>query len=288
MAMATPFRNDGKLDLDSTEKLTQHLIGNEVDYLVVQGTTGEAATMTEYEKRTHLEHVLTINDGQKPVLLGFSGNNTQQMLEALESFPLDRVDGLLIASPYYNKPTQEGLYQHYTKLAQASPLPIMLYNVPGRTGSNILPSTVVRLAREQEKVFGIKEASANMDQVMDLIQKKPEDFMVVSGEDDLTLPLISVGGEGVISVTGNAYPYLFRRMVWASLTGKMDEARRDHYALLEVMKALFSEGNPGGIKELLSHMGICGNTLRLPLANVSEATSLRLKELMASESLLAE
>ncbi len=282
VAMATPFQSDKKLDLDGLEKLTKHLINKNTDFLVVQGTTGEAVTMSEDEKRLALDKVIEVNDGRLPVVLGFSGNDTEAQVAALKEWNMSGVDALLIASPYYNKPDQKGLYQHYKALAEASERPIILYNVPGRTGSNILPDTVIRLAEDLEAIIGIKEASGNMGQVMDLIDRKPTDFPVLSGEDDLTLPIIGIGGEGVISVVGNAYPKTFRRMVWAALQGDLKEAQNDHYSLLRVIEDLFAEGNPSGIKELLMHMGICGNTVRPPLANVSEGLSqelFRLSEL---------
>ncbi len=276
VAMATPFQEDGKLDLEGLEKLTMHLINNSTDFLVVQGTTGEAVTMTDDEKRASLDRILEVNDARLPVVLGFSGNNTQAQLQALKEWNLEGVDALLVASPYYNKPDQKGLYQHYKALADATDRPIILYNVPGRTGSNILPDTVIRLAEDLDPIIGIKEASGNMGQVMDLISRKPEGFPVLSGEDDLTLPIIGVGGEGVISVVGNAYPRFFRRMVWSALQGDLKEAQRDHYSLLPVIKGLFAEGNPSGIKEMLMHLGICGNTVRLPLVNVSDELSQQL------------
>jgi 4-hydroxy-tetrahydrodipicolinate synthase len=279
VAMATPFQKDGKLDLDGLDKLTRHLINNDADFLVVQGTTGEAVTMTEDEKRLSLDRVIEVNDARLPVVLGFSGNNTKAQVDALKEWNMEGVDALLVASPYYNKPDQKGLYKHYQALAEATDRPIILYNVPGRTGSNILPDTVIRLAEDFESIIGIKEASGNMAQVMDLIDRKPTKFPVLSGEDDLTLPILSLGGEGVISVVGNAYPRIFRRMVWAALQGDLKEAQKDHYSLFRVIEGLFAEGNPSGIKEMLMHIGICGNTVRLPLANVSDELSRELLEL---------
>ena len=279
VAMATPFRDDGKLDLDGLVKLTEHLIDNDADFLVVQGTTGEAVTMIDDEKRLALDKVIEVNDGRLPVVLGFSSNNTEAQVDALKEWDMKGVDALLVASPYYNKPDQKGLYQHYKALAEATEVPIILYNVPGRTGSNILPDTVVRLAEDFDPIIAIKEASGNMGQVMDLIDKKASAFPVLSGEDDLTLPIIGLGGEGVISVVGNAYPRNFRRMVWAGLQGELKEAQRDHYELLPVIRGLFAEGNPSGIKEMLMHLGICGNRVRLPLANVSDELSRSLAKL---------
>ncbi|MFB6258434.1 MAG: 4-hydroxy-tetrahydrodipicolinate synthase [Flavobacteriales bacterium] len=279
VAMTTPFQKDGELDLEGLEKLTVHLINNDADFLVVQGTTGEAVTMTEDEKRLALDKVIEVNGGRLPVVLGFSGNDTNAQVRALKEWNMKGLDALLVASPYYNKPDQKGLYHHYQALAKATETPIILYNVPGRTGSNILPDTVIRLAEDFEAIIGIKEASGNMGQVMDLISRKPEGFPVLSGEDDLTLPILGVGGEGVISVVGNAYPRIFRRMVWAALQGDLKEAQKEHYALLPIIKGLFEEGNPCGIKELLMHIGIGSNTVRPPLVNVSKELSNRLLEL---------
>ena len=288
VAMATPFQEDGKLDLEGVEKLTRHLVNNNADFLVVQGTTGEAVTMTESEKRSALDRTIEVNDGRIPVVLGFSGNNTEAQVAALKEWDLTGVDALLVASPYYNKPDQKGLYQHYKALAAATDRPIILYNVPGRTGSNILPDTVVRLAEDLDPIIAIKEASGSMGQVMDLIDRKPADFPVLSGEDDLTLPIIGLGGEGVISVVGNAYPGTFRRMVRAALQGDLKGAQQDHYTLLPLIKGLFAEGNPSGVKEMLMHMGISGNNVRLPLANVSKELSQELLELSKKPELKTE
>ncbi len=283
VAMVTPFTPEGKVDLDGLSNLTHHIVSNNADYLVVQGTTGEAATLSEEEKDLVLGHIQEVNNDRVPVVLGYGGNNTQAMLDGLDEKDLSGVDALLIASPYYNKPSQEGMYLHYKALSEKSPLPIILYNVPGRTGSNILPETVARLGEECDNIIAIKEASGDMEQVMRLIEIKPKSLSVLSGEDPLTLPIIAAGGEGVISVVGNAYPRIFHRMVWATLQGELKEARRDHYFLQEIIGQLFVEGNPAGIKEMLKHMGICGNTLRLPLANVGEKTSHRLLELSKKE-----
>lgn len=285
VAMATPFQEDGRLDLEGLEKLTTHLLNNGTDLLVVQGTTGEAVTMSEEEKRLALDRVIEINDRRAPIVLGFSGNDTEAQVRALREWNLDGVDALLIAAPYYNKPDQKGLYKHYEALAEASERPIILYNVPGRTGVNILPETVVRLAEDLDPIIGIKEASGDMGQVMDLIDRKPDDFPVLSGEDDLTLPIMGVGGEGVISVVGNGYPWKFRRMVWSVLQGDLKEARAQHYSLLRMIEALFKEGNPSGIKELLMHMGICSNKVRAPLANVSRELSQEILGLSELEAL---
>ncbi len=270
VAMVTPFDSNGNVDYPGLEKLTNHLIDQGADYLVVQGTTGESATLNTQEKKDVLQKVKDVNAGRLPIVLGIGGNNTSLVLEQIKSADLNGVSAILSASPYYNKPTQEGIYQHFKVLAEASPLPIILYNVPGRTASNLTADTTLRLARDFDKIIAIKEASANMDQVMEIIEKKPADFMMISGEDALTLPIIACGGVGVISVVANAYPGQFAEMVRATRDGDLEKARKLHYLLLEFIGLLFSEGNPGGIKSALKAMGICEDHLRLPLWPVSE------------------
>ena len=250
--------------------MTKHLIDNGADYLVVQGTTGESATLNSDEKKEVLRKVKEVNDGQLPIVLGIGGNNTAAVIENIQSAELEGVSAILSASPYYNKPTQEGIYQHYKALASVSPLPIILYNVPGRTASNISADTTLRLARDFDKIIAIKEASADMDQVMEIIEKKPDEFMMISGEDALTLAISACGGVGVISVVANAYPRQFSDMVKAVGSGDLVTARTKHYLLLEFINLLFAEGNPGGIKSALKSKGICDDHLRLPLWPVSE------------------
>jgi len=270
VAMVTPFDGNGNVDYNGLSSLTKHLIDNGADYLVVQGTTGESATLNSDEKKEVLRKVKEVNDGQLPIVLGIGGNNTAAVIENIQSAELEGVSAILSASPYYNKPTQEGIYQHYKALAAVSPLPIILYNVPGRTASNISTDTTLRLARDFDKIIAIKEASADMDQVMEIIEKKPDEFMMISGEDALTLAITACGGVGVISVVANAYPKQFSEMVSSVRSGDLVTARTKHYLLLEFINLLFAEGNPGGIKSALKSKGICDDYLRLPLWPVSE------------------
>jgi 4-hydroxy-tetrahydrodipicolinate synthase len=270
VAMITPFDKDHNLDVNALEKLTEHLIKDGADYLVVQGTTGESATLSAEEKTEVLNKVKEVNDSRLPIVLGIGGNNTAAVVKELKSRDLEGVTAILSASPYYNKPTQEGIYRHYEALSKASDLPIILYNVPGRTASNITARTTLRLANDFENIIGIKEASADMDQVMEIIKHKADDFLMISGEDGLTLPIIACGGVGVISVVANAFPGDFSKMVQFTKEGKLGEARRIHYRLMDFISMLFAEGNPGGIKAALKAMDICEDHLRLPLVTVSE------------------
>ncbi|MDX5326038.1 MAG: 4-hydroxy-tetrahydrodipicolinate synthase [Bacteroidota bacterium] len=270
VALVTPFHEDGGLDETGLANLVNHVIDGGVEYLVVLGTTGESATQTKEEKKRVLEVVKTINDGRRPIVLGVGGNNTQQVIEDIASADLRGVDAILSVSPYYNKPTQEGIYQHYKAIALKCPLPIILYNVPGRTSSNISATTTLRLAEDFENIIAVKEASGNMEQIMEIIQNKPDDFLVISGDDNLTFPMIAMGGAGVISVSGQGFPSIFSQMVRDGLAGKMVEAREAHYRLFEITRMLFSEGNPGGIKAVLHHIGICKEHMRLPLWPISD------------------
>ena len=273
VALITPFRSNGSVDYAGLQKVVEHQINGGVDYIVVLGTTGESVTLTSEEKKQVLAQVIEVVHHRVPIVLGIGGNNTAEVVHTLQSYDLSGVDGILSVSPYYNKPTQEGIYQHYRALAQASLLPILLYNVPGRTASNITADTTLRLARDFKNIVGIKEASANLDQIATIIKHRPKDFLVISGDDALTLPILALGGDGVISVTGNALPVEFSRLVEAAMKDDMITARREHYKLLELMTYLFLEGNPGGIKETLSILGLCEKHMRLPLVNVGEATA---------------
>ena len=271
VAMVTPFNADGAIDFNGLEKLTNFLIDEGVNYLVVQGTTGESPVLSHAEKQAVLDKVIEINNGRLPVVFGIGGNNTLSVGEGFKTFNLNGVSAILSASPYYNKPTQEGIYQHYKHLNDQSNLPIIVYNVPGRTSSNILPETTLRMAHDLENIVAIKEASGNMEQIMHLIQHKPENFLVISGDDGITMPLIAAGADGVISVIGNGFPKEFSEMVAAGLNDNNKLARSLHYKLLTITPLLFQEGNPAGIKEVLAHKGIIKNHLRLPLVNVSES-----------------
>ncbi|TNE80506.1 MAG: 4-hydroxy-tetrahydrodipicolinate synthase [Bacteroidetes bacterium] len=278
VAMVTPFNKDGAVDFPALKKLTNHLIDNDIDYLVVMGTTGESATLSKQEKEEIHATVKAENQGKLTYVAGLGGNNTAELVQEFKKFNYDGVDAILSVSPYYNKPSQAGIIQHYTALADASKKPIILYNVPGRTGSNMTAETTLKLA-EHPNIAGMKEASANFEQIMEIMRNKPEGFNVVSGDDALTLPLLGIGLDGVISVIANAYPKRFSELVKEGLSGNFIASRLCHYELLPIMQAIFDDGNPGGIKEVLEYLGICEKTVRLPLANVNEQTKTKLLSL---------
>jgi 4-hydroxy-tetrahydrodipicolinate synthase len=272
VAMVTPFTHDFKIDIDALKKLTEFLIINGTDYLVVQGTTGESPCLSAVEKELVLDTVIEINAGRLPIIYGIGGNNTLAVAEQLKNFKRTDVDAILSVSPYYNKPTQEGIIEHYKMISDTTNHPIILYNVPGRTSSNVLADTTIKIANECKNVIAVKEASGNLEQIMSIINNTPKDFLVISGDDALTMPIIAVGGDGVISVVGNGFPKEFSDMVSHGLKNENEEAKRLHYKILPIISHLFSEGNPAGIKEVLKLKGIMKNTVRLPLINVSEST----------------
>lgn len=279
VAMVTPFTNDLEIDFEALKQLTEHQVSNGVNYLVVMGTTGENPTISEFEQSRILETVIETNEQRIPVVFGIGGNNTKAVVERLKSFNnYEGISGILSASPYYNKPNQAGIVDHYTQLADASQAPIILYNVPGRTGSMMHLDTILKLA-EHENIIAIKEASGNFDHCMQLIKSKPEDFMVISGDDNYTLPYIALGMSGVISVIANAYPKEFSQMVRYGLDGNIENARYLHYRLLPIMNAIYDDGNPGGIKVVLREMGICGDALRPPLHTVLKEVDAKISEL---------
>jgi len=280
VALVTPFTNDNKIDFEALEKLINHVIKGGVNYLVALGTTAETPTLTQEEKRELLAFVVKVNAGRVPVVCGIGGNNTAEVLSQLKEFDLNGVTGILSVAPYYNKPTQEGIYLHFKAIAEATDKPIILYNVPGRTVTNILPATVIRLAREFSNIVAIKEASGNLVQCMELIQNKPAKFAVLSGDDDLVLSQIAIGMEGVISVAANCFTKDFTYMVNAALVNKFDKARDIHYKLLDGIRLLFTEGNPSGVKCVLTSMEICENNLRLPLVPVSASTNIKIHDFM--------
>jgi 4-hydroxy-tetrahydrodipicolinate synthase len=286
VAMVTPFKKDLTVDIPALKKLTDHLIDNGADYLVVMGTTGETPTLDKEDKKLVLETVIATAAGRKPIVLGLGGNNTHDLCLQLDRMDTTGLTALLSVAPYYSKPTQNGFYEHYKALSEHAKLPIILYNVPGRTGSNMLADTTLRIAFDCRNVIGIKEASGNMEQIMTIIRDRRKDFMVISGDDSITLPLIAAGADGVISVVGNAFPKEFSAMVHHALKGEMTEARNLHYKLLEVTQLLFIEGNPAGIKEVLSHLDICENYLRLPLTPVSQLISERMRRVMIDEEFI--
>lgn len=270
VAMVTPFDKEHAVDYSALTKLTRYLIDNGVDYLVVQGTTGESVTLSKDEKKKVLTCIQEENKGQLPIVLGMGSNNTAALIDTIKNTDFTGIDAILSVAPYYNKPTQEGIYQHFTAVADTSPVPVVLYNVPGRTSVNILPQTVLKLAKHPT-IIAVKEASGSFSQIMEIIGNKPDDFLVISGDDDLVQPFIAVGGDGVISVVGNAYPRIFSDMVHASLNDEMPLSRELHYKILPIIPLLFQEGNPAGVKEVLKHKGIGGNFVRLPLVPVTEA-----------------
>lgn len=276
IALITPFHPDGSVDYDGLSRLIDHVITGGVDYVVSLGTTGETATLTTEEKAQILRHTVETVNGRVPVIAGFGGNNTRQVIDDILQADLSGITAILSASPYYNKPTQEGIYQHYMAIATAAPIPVILYNVPGRTSSNITATTTLRLAHDHPNIIGIKEASGNLEQCMDIVKDKPDGFLVISGEDALTLPMISFGMDGVISVIGNAFPQSYSQLVQLAMQGNFSAATQLQWKLADMLKLLFVEGNPAGVKCALRHIGICGDTLRLPLVNVSKATDDRI------------
>ena len=281
VALVTPFQSNGQVDFSALQRLVEHQIKNGTDYLVVQGTTGESATLSLEEKKSVLDFIIEINAKRLPVVLGIGGNNTASVVEAIKSTDLKDVDGILSVSPYYNKPSQEGIYQHYKTISVATSKPIILYNVPGRTMSNVLAQTTLRIARDCKNIVAVKEASGNLEQVMEIINNKPEGFVVLSGDDALTLPHMAIGGDGVISVVANAFPKRFSTLVHAAMENNMDLAREKHYELIEVIQQLFADGNPGGVKHVLKLLNICEDNLRLPLVPVSKEVADKLYALTA-------
>jgi 4-hydroxy-tetrahydrodipicolinate synthase len=269
VALVTPFDADGHVDYPALTRLIQHVTKGGVDYLVVMGTTGESATLSKDEKAAVLHHVKEVNAGQLPIVYGVGGNNTAELVHQLTHKDPSGLAGILSVTPYYNKPTQEGLYQHYKALAQVSPLPIILYNVPGRTGVNMTAETTLRLARDFSNIKAVKEASGNLDQINRICKDKPVGFEVISGDDNLTYPMIALGARGVISVVGQATPKVFSDMVRLALEGRFSEALPLHNRLFDFTNQLFEQGNPGGVKAALAALGVMDNRLRLPLVPVS-------------------
>jgi 4-hydroxy-tetrahydrodipicolinate synthase len=280
VALVTPFNEDGSVDYTSLTKLVNHVIDNGVNYLVALGTTAETPTLTAEEKLQVLNHVIDTNKGRVPLVCGIGSNNTAEVLHLLATYPMDKIDGILTVVPYYNKPVQEGMYQHFKAIANATDKPIILYNVPGRTVANMQAATTLRLANEFKHIVAVKEASGNMAQCMELVQGAPEHFAILSGDDDLVLPQVAIGMQGVISVAANCYTKDFTTMVNSALDGNYEAARKLHYKLLQGIGLLFAEGNPAGVKFVLAEMGICKNHLRLPLVPVTPALADKTKAYM--------
>ena len=281
IALVTPFQSNGDLDQPALVRLVNHCIAGGVEFLVALGTTGETATLTSEEKNRVLQTVAETANGRVPLVVGVGGNNTRAVCDALHSGMPEGYSGVLSVSPYYNKPTQEGIYQHYKAVCGSTDAPVILYNVPGRTGSNVLAETTLRVAHDCPNAVAMKEASGNLEQAMALVQGAPDGFEVLSGDDNLTLPLIASGATGVISVSGQAYPGLFSQMVRDARSGHLDRARTAHYALFRFTQLLFAEGNPGGIKAALAQLEVMENQLRLPLVPVSSSLQGELRKAMA-------
>ncbi|MFM6924251.1 MAG: 4-hydroxy-tetrahydrodipicolinate synthase [Ferruginibacter sp.] len=277
VAIVTPFKSTMEVDYDALGKLLDTVIKDGVDYIVSLGTTGETPTLDTEEQFDIIHYTVEKVHGRVPIVVGVGGNNTKEVMENLQSYPLEKAAAVLCASPYYNKPSQEGIFQHYKNLASASPKPVLLYNVPGRTGSNISAETTLRLAKEVDNIAGIKEASGNMVQCMHILRDRPADFLVVSGDDHVTLPLIACGMDGVISVAANCFPKDFSDMVRFCLQGDFAAARPLHYKCLEGNDLLFAENNPAGVKAFLYEQGLIENVLRLPLVPLSSSIHQKVK-----------
>jgi 4-hydroxy-tetrahydrodipicolinate synthase len=280
VALVTPFHSDGSIDFSSLKKLLTHTAKG-VDYFVVMGTTGESATMTKEEKKEVLKFVQNNNPKKLPLVYGIGGNNTAAVLEEIEATNFRGINAILSVSPYYNKPSQEGIYQHFKKVADASPVPVILYNVPGRTSSNLSADTTLRLA-QHKNIIGVKEASGNLEQCMKIAKEKPANFLLISGDDLLTVPICSIGGVGVISVLANAFPTLFQKMIEYALAGNYVKAKIEAFKLIEINGPMYEEGNPTGVKYLLSQLKICHPYVRLPLVEPSTRLKTKIEKVLTA------
>jgi 4-hydroxy-tetrahydrodipicolinate synthase len=278
VAVVTPFKNDSSIDFSALGRVINHVIKGGINYIVVLGTTGESVTLTKDEKQAVISYVLEVADSRVPLIVGIGGNNTQEVINNIRHTDFTGIDGLLSVTPYYNKPAQRGIFQHFKAIATWSPVPVIMYNVPGRTGCNISADTCLELAHNCENIKGIKEASGDLSQIMKIMKGKPENFGLISGDDMLTIPIISAGGIGVISVLGNAFPAACAELVNHALKNNFKLAREIQFHYLEMIELLFTEGNPAGIKAMLSVMNICQNNLRLPLVPVSRPTMTRIQK----------
>ena len=272
VAIVTPFKNDTSIDFNALGNIVEHVINGGVNYIVGLGTTGEATTLTKIEKQAIITYLVDSIGKRVPLVIGIGGNNTQEIINFIRETDLSGVDAILSVAPYYNKPTQRGLFMHFKTIANSTKIPVILYNVPGRTCSNISPETCIDLAKACDNIIGIKEASGNLKQIMDIIKGKPDGFLVISGDDLLTIPIIAVGGSGLISVIGNAYPSQISGIVSYALKNNFKSARDTQFKLLEMIDLMFADGNPAGIKALLSSMNLAENNLRLPLVPVTDQT----------------
>ncbi|WP_111682996.1 4-hydroxy-tetrahydrodipicolinate synthase [Winogradskyella tangerina] len=270
VALITPFKSDLSIDFDALERLVEHNIENGTEYLVISGTTGESVTVTSEEKKALIKFIAKVNKGRLPLVLGIGGNNTSAIIEEIKTTDLSDISAILSVSPYYSKPTQEGIYQHFKAVAEVSPLPIILYNVPGRTSSNMLPETTIRLANDFENIIAVKEAGNNVHQYLELLRTKPDDFLILSGDDDLALGVALAGGSGVISVIGQALPKEFTEMIRLGIAGKAKEAYEIHFKLMPITGLIFSENNPAGIKAVLEALNISNSHVRLPLVEATD------------------
>lgn len=284
VALVTPFKKDYSVDVDALKAIVNYQIDNGIDYLVVLGTTAESATLSKVEKELVITTVIEANKGRLPLVLGVGSNNTQEVVDELRTRDFSAFVAILSVSPYYNKPTQEGIYQHFKAIAEASPIPVILYNVPGRTSSNMLPSTIVRLATDFKNIVAVKEAAGDLVQAMKIIKDKPNHFLVISGDDMITLPMILAGGSGVISVIAEGFPKHFSEMVHLGLNKRVEDAYKIHYLLEEAIDMIFEQGNPAGIKEIFKSLGLSENTVRLPLVIVDENLAIRLNDFVTKIS----
>ena len=282
IALVTPFTSDGQVDYKSLKRLVEYQIDNGADFLCILATTGETPCLTQDEKDKITQLVKDVNHGRLPILKGCGGNNTAAVVEELRTADWSGIDGILSVCPYYNKPSQEGLYQHFKAISEASPLPVVLYNVPGRTGINLKPETTVRLANDCENIVAVKEASGSLEQVDEIIKNKPQRFDVLSGDDALTFSMVASGAAGVISVIGNALPKEFSRMIRLEFQGEYEPARKIHHMFAELYSLLFVDGNPAGVKALLHEMGFIENQLRLPLVPTKVSTLQKMAEILKS------
>lgn len=282
VALITPFKTDLSVDYNALKNIVNYNIDNGTNYLVVSGTTGESVTVTKEEKKKITNTVIETNKGRLPIVLGIGGNNTMAVIEEIKSTDFSQIDAILSVSPYYSKPTQEGLYQHFKAIAKASPVPVILYNVPGRTSKNMLPETTIRLANDFENIIAVKEAGNNVAQYLQLLKDKPNDFLVISGDDDLALGVVLAGGAGVISVIGQALPKQFSKMIQLGLQGNAKEAYKIHYQLMDVTGYIFEENNPAGIKAVFEALGMAQDTVRLPLVPATNALKEKIKKTLST------
>ena len=278
VALVTPFKRDLSIDTEALKRIVNFSIDGGVEYLVILGTTAENAVLTNEELELVIQTVIETNNGKLPLVLGMGSNNTAKLVEELKTRDLSQFAAILSVSPYYNKPTQEGIYQHFKAVAEASPIPVILYNVPSRTGVNMLPSTVLRLANDFENIIAIKEAAGDMIQAMKLIKDKPKDFLVISGDDMIALPMVLAGGAGVISVIGQGFPKEFSEMIRLGLNGRVNDANKIHYLFMDCIDMIFEQGNPAGIKQVFMSLGIAENTVRLPLVEADESLASRINQ----------